>query len=416
MRKKIFRIAFIFVLSILFLSKIEAKNYTYSCDYMGTDNQKYTFKFEVNGETLNILEGESNPIKEKGTDPKTGADIEKSFPVKLENIEWKNGKDCPAYITLTKRGHYYLGEIGQKETGTVLHHYWTWHCKYETNKEHGINSITIKYTNYSDDYLTVLENMVYECNPDSKPTINSATSKTDSIKKMGEYEDKCVPINYTLNNGVLEVTFTDSGTYNGTKKSISYNKEVLTTTASTCLDYKEKGACMTDEDVACIWEENENSPDGGFCNVDNLLYVGCGKASDIPIKVPQIISFAVNLLKIATPIILIFIGMISLFKAMAAGKEDEMKKAQSSLIKKIISAVLVFFVVAIVQFIISIVAEDDEYKGFENCLNCFLNNKCAVTTYYKTVIGGEDHCTGLYSKKTSKCEEYFNVSNSLHGL
>lgn len=168
-----------------------------------------------------------------------------------------------------------------------------------------------------------------------------------------------------------------------------------------------KPSCNLNENIACVWVENDAAPGGGYCNVDNLLYVGCGDASDIPMQVPGIISMLVNLLKIATPIILIFIGMITLFKAMTAGKEDEIKKATNSLVKKIISAALVFFVVAIVQFIIGKVAEDDEYEGFESCLNCFLNNRCETATYYKAVVAGDDYCTPLTTGSTDTCENMF---------
>ena len=180
---------------------------------------------------------------------------------------------------------------------------------------------------------------------------------------------------------------------------------------SQCYDYKIESDCkksMLNIKVACVWVENKNAPNKkGYCNVVNLLYVGCGGASDIPEQVPALISFAVNLLKIATPIILIFISIITLLKALTAGKEDEIKKAQSSLIKKIIASVMVFFVISIVQFIVSKVASDRDYKGITECFNCFLNNKCEVNTYYKTVVYGQDLCTKLTSGETMSCKDMF---------
>ena len=49
---------------------------------------------------------------------------------------------------------------------------------------------------------------------------------------------------------------------------------------------------------------------------------------------------------------------------------------QVPLIKKIIAAVMVFFVISIVQFVISKVADSSEQGGIESCLSCFLNNSC----------------------------------------
>jgi len=155
------------------------------------------------------------------------------------------------------------------------------------------------------------------------------------------------------------------------------------------------GNCETIGRVACVWNETKY---GNYCNVDKLLYVKCGDAKDIPYQVPQVVSFAVNLLKIATPLILIFVSILTLLKAISSGNEDEMKKAQKGLIRKIIAAVMVFFVISIVQFVIAKVA-DSEIKSDENgkaettnlsdCLNCFLNNKCGDSVYYKTYIGSE---------------------------
>lgn len=179
-----------------------------------------------------------------------------------------------------------------------------------------------------------------------------------------------------------------------------------------CLDFKDSTSCKNSPNVACIWNENEDAAgnQGGYCNVDNLLYVGCGGASDIPVQIPSLISMLVNLLKIATPIILIFISIITLLKAMSAGKEDEIKKATSSLVKKMIAGALVFFVIGIVQFVMSKVAEDDDYNGMTECFDCFLNNSCKQSTYYKTVVAGEDMCTRLTEGKTKACADLFKES------
>ena len=151
-------------------------------------------------------------------------------------------------------------------------------------------------------------------------------------------------------------------------------------------------SCENNPYFACIWNETEY---GGYCNVDNLQYIQCGSAFDIPKQLPSLISLLVNLLKIAAPIILIVISMITLFKAMAASKEDEIKKAQSSLIKKIIAAVMVFFVISIVQFVVSKVADTSDQGGLESCFECFLNNNCKDSIYYKTNVGGVNICTYL---------------------
>lgn len=190
-------------------------------------------------------------------------------------------------------------------------------------------------------------------------------------------------------------------------------EEVEVEEPSSCLDFNQKGnssaekgsieyySCENNPYFACVWNESEY---GGYCNVDKLQYVSCGDAFDIPREAPEIISFLVNLLKIGTPIILIVVSIITLLKAMSAQKEDEIKKAQSSLIRKIIAAAMVFFVISIVQFVIMKVADNtvrssinNEYEttNISTCLSCFLNNDCSDNIYYKTNVGGTDICTYL---------------------
>ena len=60
-------------------------------------------------------------------------------------------------------------------------------------------------------------------------------------------------------------------------------------------------------------------------------------------------------------------------KATASQKEDEMKKAQTIFIKRLIAGLLVFFVVAIVQFVFGLLTKAGFGGGFTDCLNTFVN-------------------------------------------
>lgn len=170
-------------------------------------------------------------------------------------------------------------------------------------------------------------------------------------------------------------------------------------TPSSCLEFSDKGTCENNKYFACVWNDTN-----GYCNVDKLQYVTCGNAFDIPKEAPALTSFFVNLLKIATPIVLIVTSMITLLKALAASKEDEIKKAKSSLLKKIIASVMVFFVISIVQFVILKVADSSEAENISSCMSCFLNNDCSANTYYKTTVSGVDICTNLYGEDV-KCSK-----------
>lgn len=146
-----------------------------------------------------------------------------------------------------------------------------------------------------------------------------------------------------------------------------------------------------------------------FCSNTGLVYVACGLTSkksvnysdvckgdknvvgfgayDISPRIPELTSFAVNLLKIITPVILIFMGMITMVKAIASSNEDEIQKAQKALIKKIIIAVMIFFVVGITQFVVAKVS-DSASKSLNSCLDLFLNGNYK-TVYYRTGLEGK---------------------------
>ena len=77
----------------------------------------------------------------------------------------------------------------------------------------------------------------------------------------------------------------------------------------------------------------------------------------------------VKLLQWLIPMGLILFGMIDLGKAVIAGKEDEMKKAQGSLIKRVIYAIAIFFVVILVQYVVSMVGGPDWKTCWEDASN-----------------------------------------------
>ncbi len=86
---------------------------------------------------------------------------------------------------------------------------------------------------------------------------------------------------------------------------------------------------------------------------------------------PYIVNMAITIIKIVVPILLIIFGMLDLGKAVVASKEDEIKKGQQTFIKRVIAAVIVFFVIQIVQIVISFVSNKD--PNVVNCFNCFVN-------------------------------------------
>lgn len=73
----------------------------------------------------------------------------------------------------------------------------------------------------------------------------------------------------------------------------------------------------------------------------------------------NLLKNVVKLLQFGIPFLLILFGMIDLGKAVMAGKEDEMKKYQGALIKRLVYAIAIFLVVPIVGFAIGLVGSEE---------------------------------------------------------
>lgn len=97
----------------------------------------------------------------------------------------------------------------------------------------------------------------------------------------------------------------------------------------------------------------------------NILEVTC---DSIPSEITNILGSVVTLIQIGIPIILVILGMMDLGKAVTSQKEDEIKKAQSLLIKRLIYGVAVFLVVAIVKFVFGILGNTPGASEAVTCL------------------------------------------------
>lgn len=94
-----------------------------------------------------------------------------------------------------------------------------------------------------------------------------------------------------------------------------------------------------------------------------------GGSTGIPEKLAYIVGLAVRLIQIVVPILLILWGMLDLGKAVIAQKEEEIKKGQNTFIKRLVAAVVVFFVITIVRLVVSLFADDSEKQGMWECIN-----------------------------------------------
>lgn len=110
-------------------------------------------------------------------------------------------------------------------------------------------------------------------------------------------------------------------------------------------------------------------------NVFAYEKVTCG-GMNLPKKIPELTSWAVTFIQVLVPVILVIMSMVDLVKAMSSQKEDEIKKGQKVLVKRIVLAVIIFLFVALVKFVISIVANSTDTNNIVSCISCFIDGNC----------------------------------------
>ena len=86
-----------------------------------------------------------------------------------------------------------------------------------------------------------------------------------------------------------------------------------------------------------------------------------------PTKLRYYIELGLQYIRVIVPILIIVLGMLDFSKAVFAGKEDNMRKAQSTFIKRLIAGVLVFFVPVLVDVIMYLADIVWQGKGYTSC-------------------------------------------------
>ncbi len=132
---------------------------------------------------------------------------------------------------------------------------------------------------------------------------------------------------------------------------------------------------LKDETADETLSVDNNSSDTGSA-LTNVKKVSCGNISGIPEKIPDIVSTIVTVIEVIVPVILVIMGSIDLAKGIISQKDDEIKKGQRMLVKRIIVGVLIFLIIVFVKLIISLVANATDTSNMADCIDCFINNDC----------------------------------------
>lgn len=121
--------------------------------------------------------------------------------------------------------------------------------------------------------------------------------------------------------------------------------------------------------------------------------ITCGNVKGIPRGLTFFSRSAVSIIKLLVPVILIVLGIIDMLRASSANDEKIMKDATSKFIRRIVAAILVFFVVSLIQFVVKTIsnsAKESNNEDVENdannimsCISCFISDKddCVLDNY-----------------------------------
>ena len=152
--------------------------------------------------------------------------------------------------------------------------------------------------------------------------------------------------------------------------------------------------------------------DDRYATADDFLgNLSCGGTCfEFHKSLPNFTSTIYNILKIATPIIIVITGMLDLLKAVTAQKEDDIKKGQQKLLRRFLAGAVVFLVFVIVEATVHMFAENSEAENAMDCVDCFLNgaNYCSTTRPASCQ-------TGSGSTNNSSNSSQSNTSNNTSG-
>lgn len=94
-------------------------------------------------------------------------------------------------------------------------------------------------------------------------------------------------------------------------------------------------------------------------------------------KVLKLFSVLFIILKVAIPLIIVILGIISLVKVIISDDQNMLSNAISSLIKRFIIGVFIFFIPTLISTIIGYIDDADNVTSeYRACTECLLNSNC----------------------------------------
>lgn len=102
-----------------------------------------------------------------------------------------------------------------------------------------------------------------------------------------------------------------------------------------------------------------------------MYFLDCGS---IPSEITNTIGSIYNILLVAIPVVIVIFGLMDFLKAVMGKKEDEMKQSTNAFIKRVITGVIAFFVLALVKFGLNLLQTNNTSSAI-SCINSIFGNK-----------------------------------------
>ena len=92
----------------------------------------------------------------------------------------------------------------------------------------------------------------------------------------------------------------------------------------------------------------------------------------------KILGIIINIVKIVVPLLIIGTAIVSVFKTVTSGKDDDLKASFIIIVKKLIAGLIIFLLPSTVDFAFDTLIGNDTSK-FTSCTNCLLDTgNCTI--------------------------------------
>ena len=118
-----------------------------------------------------------------------------------------------------------------------------------------------------------------------------------------------------------------------------------------------------------------------------MLLMASGTFCQDTANIWQILGYVVNVIKIVIPLVLIILGMLDLGKAVVANDDKQINKSVTTLVKRFIAAVVMFFIPTIISAIFNMVLGinlKEEGSDSNICIQCVVNVNGQIAGTNKT--------------------------------